>query len=278
MTTLVHLSDLHFGRLQPETVEPLLRMVRQIRPRVTIVSGDLTQRARTRQFQQARKFLNRLPAPQIIVPGNHDVPLHNVFRRFIRPLANYKRYITDDLLPFYQDDAIAVLGINTARSLTLKSGRINRGQMNEIQRRMEGIPDGVVKIVVTHHPFDLPENADEDDLVGRAEKAMGPLSACGVDLLLAGHMHVAVAGGTSRRYQIEGYSAIFVQAGTAISSRVRGVPNSFNVLHVESGHITIECLEFDTSAGEFMIASTERFERTPHGWDRLPAAPHELPE
>jgi len=271
MTTLVHISDLHFGRLLPETVEPLVEKIRELKPRVVAVSGDLTQRARTRQFLQAKKFLERLPTPQIIVPGNHDVPLHNVFRRFFLPLAEYRRHITGELLPFYQDGQIAILGLNTARSLVLKGGRINRGQMNEIQRRMGDLPDEVVKIVVTHHPFDLPENADEDDLVGRAEKAMGPLSACGVDLLLAGHMHVAVAGGTSRRYHIEGYSAIFVQAGTATSSRGRGEPNSFNVLQVDSARITIERYTWEMPAGRFLVTSTEEFERTPQGWARTGA-------
>lgn len=277
MATLVHISDLHFGRLVPETLEPLARRIREIGPRVTVVSGDLTQRARERQFRQAARFLEKLPEPRIIVPGNHDVPLHNLFQRFFRPLAGYKEHITTDLTPFYQDGEIAVLGINTARSLVLKGGRINRWQMGEIQRRMSDLPEEVVKVVVTHHPFDLPENADEDDLVGRAEKAMGPLSSCGVDLLLAGHMHVAVSGGTSKRYRIEGYSAIFVQAGTATSNRGRGEPNSFNVIRTEADRITVECHGWQGETGDFEVSSTERFVRTGKGWERLPAAPDELP-
>lgn len=272
MTTLVHISDLHFGRIQPETVEPLVDAIRRIGPRLIAVSGDLTQRARSLEFQQAKAFLDRLPIPQIIVPGNHDVPLHNLVSRFFQPLARYQRHITGDMLPFYQDDGFAILGLNTARSLTTKGGRINAGQIDEIRRRMCAIPGGVVKIVVTHHPFDLPENANEDDLVGRAEMAMGPLSTCGVDLLLAGHMHVGLAGRTSRRYQIAGYSAIFVQAGTAISNRGRGEPNSFNVIHMDSSHITIERMSWEQAAGRFLNSSTEHFGRTPEGWDRIP--PH----
>jgi len=125
MRTLVHLSDLHFGRVDPALVEPLIQLVGRIRPDVVVVSGDLTQRARTEQFKEARRFLDSLPAPQIVVPGNHDVPLHNVVSRFLQPLDKYRRYITDDLEPFYVDDAIAVLGINTARSLTIKRGRVS---------------------------------------------------------------------------------------------------------------------------------------------------------
>src|SRR5918912_3851623 len=125
MRTLVHLSDLHFGRVDSAVVEPL----------VAAVPGDLTQRARSRQFQEAKKFLDALPRPQIVVPGNHDVPLYNVFRRFLGPLDNYRRYITDEMQPFYADEEIAVLGLNTARSLTTKYVRINERQIAHARER-----------------------------------------------------------------------------------------------------------------------------------------------
>src|SRR5213593_2266921 len=129
MRTLVHLSDLHFGRVDEQIIEPLISAVTQINPDLVAVSGDLTQRARSQQFREARAFLDALPQPQIVVPGNHDVPLHNVFSRFLQPLAKYRRYISEDLQPFFQDEEIAVLGVNTARSLTLKGGRINEEQV-----------------------------------------------------------------------------------------------------------------------------------------------------
>ena len=122
MRTVVHLSDLHFGRTDDAVIQPLVSAIREIAPDVIAVSGDLTQRARREQFRAARAFLDRLAAPKIIVPGNHDVPLYDVFRRFLRPLARYRRYITGDLQPFYGDEEIAVLGINTARSLTFNIG------------------------------------------------------------------------------------------------------------------------------------------------------------
>src|SRR6266550_2681089 len=129
MRTLVHLSDLHFGRVDEQIIEPLISAVTEINPDLVAVSGDLTQRARSRQFRDARAFLNALPQPQIVVPGNHDVPLHNVFTRFLRPLDKYKRHITGDLHPTYVDDEIVVVGVNTARSLTIKGGRINADQV-----------------------------------------------------------------------------------------------------------------------------------------------------
>src|SRR5712692_261502 len=114
---------------------PLTTLVRQKTPDVVAVSGDLTQRARTREFQEARRFLDALPSPQIVVPGNHDVPLHNLYARFLRRLDKYRRYITDDLDPYYADQEIAILGVNTARSLTIQGGRIGREQVARIRER-----------------------------------------------------------------------------------------------------------------------------------------------
>ena len=123
MRTLVHLSDIHFGRVDAAIVEPLISLIGKIKPDVVAVSGDLTQRARSEQFKEARAFLDRLPQPQIVVPGNHDVPLYNIFARFLQPLDKYRRFITEDLSPFYGDEEIAGLAVNTARSLTFKGGR-----------------------------------------------------------------------------------------------------------------------------------------------------------
>ena len=125
MRTIVHLSDLHFGRIDQAIVEPLATTVTEIKPDVVVVSGDLTQRARSEQFQEAREFLDELPHPQIIVPGNHDVPLYNVFQRFLEPLDKYRRYITDDLEPFYSDEQIALLGTDGDGG----SGDVRRGRV-----------------------------------------------------------------------------------------------------------------------------------------------------
>src|SRR6267143_7245922 len=108
MRTLVHLSDLHFGRVDERLIDPLISAVTEINPDLVAVSGDLTQRARSHQFREARAFLDALPQPQIVVPGNHDVPLHNLFTRFLQPLYKYRRYITNDLQPFFTDEEIAV--------------------------------------------------------------------------------------------------------------------------------------------------------------------------
>lgn len=269
MRSIVHLSDIHFGRVDPAVVGPLIETINQIAPDLVAVSGDLTQRARAHQFKEARAFLDALPQPQIVVPGNHDVPLHNVFARFLQPLRKYRRYITNDLRPFHYDNEIAVLGVSTARSFTVKGGRINQHQVDWMRDRLCSCDPDVVKIVVTHHPFDLPEGHDERNLVGRARMAMERLASCGADVFLAGHLHVSHTTHSAKRYKIKGHSALVVQAGTATSDRGRGEANSFNVIRVERPNIAIERLEWQPERGSFATAETENFRHTPDGWIRI---------
>jgi len=267
MRTIVHLSDIHFGRVHLNVVEPLVRRVNQIKPDLVAISGDLTQRARTYQFKEARAFLEALPQPQIIVPGNHDVPLHNPFTRFFQPLTKYRRYITDDLQPYFADEEIAVVGVNTARSLTFKGGRVNQTQVELAREKLCPLPNEITKAIVTHHPFDLPEG-HSGDIVGRSRMAMNILANCGADLFLAGHLHVSHTGQTAKRYNIKGHSALVVSAGTATSSRGRGEANSFNVIRVQHPEIVVERLRWQPDTNQFAVAITERFRHTPDGWLR----------
>ena len=266
MRTLVHLSDLHFGRVDAATLEPLRAAVCALAPHVVVVSGDLTQRARGAEFRDAQRFLERLPLPRIVVPGNHDVPLYRVWERFLDPLGKYRRYIGRDLEPSFVDDEVAVLGVNTARALTFKDGRINAAQIESIRRRLEPLPEALVKVVVTHHPFDLPDEPANDRLVGRAAAAMKVFATSGVDLLLAGHFHTSQAGETSARHPLPGYSALVVQAGTATSTRGRGESNAFNALRIERGKIAVEHHVWHPERQAFELDRTERFELVDGRW------------
>ena len=269
MRTLVHLSDLHFGRVAHALVAPLSELIGRIKPDVVVVSGDLTQRARTEQFKEARRFLDSLPTPQIVVPGNHDVPLYDIFSRFLQPLDKYRRYITNTLEPFYADEAIAVLGINTARSLTFKRGRINEQQIASAHMLLCPLSAHITKIIVTHHPFDLPDGYEDREIVGRARMAMEMFASCGADLFLAGHLHISHIGNTAARYKINGHSALVVQAGTATSTRGRGESNAFNVIRISHPHISIERLTWQPEQGTFVLSITESFEHNSSGWSRV---------
>lgn len=272
MRTVVHLSDLHFGRADPVLVRPLIEAVRALAPDVVVVSGDLTQRARSMQFIEARAFLEALPEPRIVVPGNHDVPLWNPFARFGRPLAKYRLHISNDLEPFFRDGEIAVLGLNTARSLTIKNGRINRDQLQTLRRRFGPVEAGVIRILATHHPFDLPVGYGEDDLVGRAERSMRALAECRIDILLAGHLHISHTGHTFERYRIAGHSALAVSAGTALSDRRRGESNAFNVLRIARPRVSLARCAWDGSREKFTEAAEDVFEQGPDGWKRAATA------
>ncbi len=267
MRTILHLSDLHFGRVNPVLIDPLLKIVREVEPDLVAISGDLTQRARSYQFKQARSFLDALPKPQIVVPGNHDIPLHNLFARFFEPLTKYKRYITDNLQPVYEDNEMVIVGVNTARSSVFKGGRINQSQVTRLQEKFCSLGQGVVKAVVTHHPFDLPEGHDESDLVGRARMAMTGLAECGADLFLAGHLHISHTGHT-KRYDIQGHSALVVQAGTATSTRERGEANSFNLLRIAYPEIIVERYAWKRATMSFVVSTREQFKQIGEGWIR----------
>jgi 3',5'-cyclic AMP phosphodiesterase CpdA len=244
-----------------------VEVVRRIKPDLLAISGDLTQRARAEEFKAARVFLDALPSPQIVVPGNHDVPLHNLYARFRAGLDGFRQFITDDFEPFFGDAEIAVLGVNTARTFTWKSGRINTSQISMMEDRFRRI-EGRVKILVSHHPFDLPEHYAQSELVGRAHVAMAGIARCGVDLMLAGHLHVSHSGHTAARYNIAGHSAIFLQAGTALSTRSRGESNSFNVIRIERERITIERHTWDPATRTFESSAAEEFHRSEAGWFR----------
>jgi len=269
MRTLIHLSDLHFGTVDAIIIPALLDFIRVTRPNLVAISGDLTQRARTAQFVEARKFLDAISFPKLVVPGNHDVPLHNVLARLFRMLDRFRRFISEDLEPFYVDDEIAVAGVNTARALTGKNGRISRQQVEKLWARFEAVPPSHIKIVVTHHPFDLPPGIKGDRVVLRSRAAIKILARIPVDMLLAGHFHVAGTSRSTTRYKIDNFSALIVASGTTISTRGRGQPNSFNLIQIESPLATIIRYDWQPARGAFDVFSTEHFARTGNGW--LPA-------
>jgi len=242
MARLVHLSDLHFGAHDERLVEAVEWHVDDLKPDLVVISGDFTQRARTEQFEEACQFLERLRerGHEVLgVPGNHDVPLYDVLRRFLSPLARYRRFIDDSLCPFIELPGIAVLGINTARSLTFKEGRINEEQVEFIRETFARTPTETMRILVTHHPLFALEVGDEvQRAIGRHELALDAIQDAGVDMLLAGHAHHASTHDASDLVTRAG-SALVIQAGTATSTRVREQEQSFNVIDIGENVVTI---------------------------------------
>ena len=270
MRTLVHLSDLHFGRLDQRIIAPLIQRITSVQPDLVAISGDLTQRARRGQFQQARAFLDLLPFPKIVVPGNHDVPLFNLAARLFDPFGQYRRHIAADLEPSHTDPEMTVFGLNSARALiTGGRGRLNRAQIDAAVARLRPVPASLIKVVVTHHPFDLPEGYPAGHIVGRAAMAMAHFAAVGADLFLSGHLHVSHVGDTAERYKIAGHSALVVQAGT-LSTRGRGELNTFNVLRIARPEMTVERYSWGTGHHAFERSFVGKFHHTADGWTAQP--------
>jgi len=269
MRTIAHLSDLHFGRIDQAVLPVLAQTIREAQPDVIVVSGDLTQRARPGEFRDAREFLAGLPFPQVIVPGNHDVPLYNVYMRAIHPLRRFRQFFAEQTAPFHADDEVSIVGVNTARSFTFKDGRINREQVAKVCRQM-ALGGQATRIVVTHHPFHGAQARGGDGLVGRASMAMAGFARCQIDLVLSGHLHSGDAALSAQHYEQADYSALLVQAGTATSVRRRGEPNSFNMIVIDRPHVAIERWSWDEVQARFEVSARERFIKAGGAWKAAP--------
>ena len=225
MRIIAHISDLHFGYNDPVLATALIQALDEIKPHVVVVSGDLVEHATEAEFKSVRDFLEKLPGPQIIVPGNHDLPFYNLWRRFTEGLTKYRQFITDDPAPTFIDDEIAIVGADSAHLWPVKGGKITDAQLDDLLERFATFPAGLIRVLVTHHPFDLPEPSNPYLLIGHSRRAVSRLAPV-VDILLAGHVHLSSSGSTSTRYKMEGHAMVFVQAGTAISDRNKGEANS----------------------------------------------------
>ena len=271
MARLAHLSDLHFGAHDTKLVEAVARRMDEEKPDLIVISGDFTQRARTEQFKEACRFLDRLreAGHEVLgVPGNHDVPLYDVLRRFLSPLTRYKRFVDDDLCPFHQLDTAAVLGINTARSLTFKDGRINSEQVEHIRQSFARTPDDMPRILVTHHPlFALPvgDSGEIGKAIGRQELALDVVADAGVDLLLAGHNHRASTH-HAPDLVTRAASTLVVQAGTATSIRLRDEEQSFNLIEVAPDDVTVVVQGWDGSG--YASQDAQRYLRCDGKWSK----------
>lgn len=262
MRRLVHLSDLHFGRDRPDLLPGLIDAVNACDPDLVAISGDFTQRARDDQFRAARGFIDALSAPVISVPGNHDIPLYNPFMRLFLPWRRYRRWIAQDLEPVYEDDHMIVVGVNTANPLAWQSGWFSAENIDRVARLFHGERQRM-RVVMVHHPLQhLPDEPKK--LMRGADTALITLAACGADVVLSGHLHSWSAGAFA---QSDGRRAMVqVQAGTGLSTRLRGEQNDFNLLTLEEGQLHVQRMVVEDGATQFRAQQERLFALRPGGW------------
>jgi 3',5'-cyclic AMP phosphodiesterase CpdA len=233
---IAQISDLHFGRDVPAVAEALLAELRETRPTLVAVCGDLTQRARTEEFEAAHAWLEKLPAPALVVPGNHDLPTFGLWSRFTRPWRRWRRHMGTDprTAVTYAHDGLVAVGVNTARRwgphIDWSRGRINARQLAAVLAVFGTSPGDALRVVIAHHPFLLTEAGLKRGLVGRSDLALRRLRQR-ADLLLGGHIHLAYSG------IVDGL--VVSQSGTAFSDRLKGEPNSYNLIEAEGDRITV---------------------------------------
>lgn len=269
MRRLVHISDLHFGRDRPELLQPLVQAVNRLAPDMVIISGDLTQRATDRQFAAAAAFIASLTSPVLCIPGNHDLPLYNLFLRLLLPWRRYRRWIAADLEPAFSDAEISVIGINTVNRFAWQQGWLRTRAIRKVCAAFAGAGPDCTRIVVVHHP--LEHVVDEHKrLMRNAMRGLNALSGCGTDVVLSGHLHSWRADPFAF---VEGRRSVLqVHAGTSLSNRLRGEVNDFNLLEVSSGQISVHRHTFSDASAAFAAVASSTFRAGPGGWSRAAKA------
>jgi 3',5'-cyclic AMP phosphodiesterase CpdA len=227
MGVLLHISDTHFGTEQAPVVEALVALAAQQRPDVVVLSGDITQRARPAQFRAAKACVERLGAPVLAIPGNHDIALFDLWARLTRPYARFSAVFGADLEPVFTSPDWLVVGVNTTRARRHRHGEVSAAQIERVARLLANASPRQLRVVVVHQPVAVPLDGERHNLLRGHAQATRAWAAAGADLVLGGHIHLPFTlplDGLARRLWA-------VQAGTAVSARTRsGVPNSVNIL------------------------------------------------
>ncbi len=231
---IAHLSDPHFGTILPGVKEGLLQTLEQLKPDLILLTGDITQRARRAQFRAAKKFTHEIyPTPLIAVPGNHDIPLYNIFARLLHPYSGYKKLFKDQLEKDYEQGDIVVTGLNSTSRWRHVQGDFN---FPRIEKRLsEKKSKAKVHIVTFHHPMDCAKPSDEKNLLVGRDQAIEIFDRHQVDLIIGGHIHDPYVTLSKVRYPNTKRTMILGVAGTCLSWRTRtGAPNSFNFIEVDT--------------------------------------------
>ena len=257
MTRVLQISDPHFGTAQPAVMRALAQMARAQQPDVLVLSGDITQRARVSQFSQARAFCDRLAIPQMLaIPGNHDIALFNLYQRFFTPYARYLRAFGPELEHSLFTPMLNIIGVNTTRCWRHKNGEVSPAQIERVVTELARSAPAQLRIVVVHQPVYVPSAKDEHDRLRGWEPAVRAWAKAGADIVMGGHIHLPYVCDLSSRLAGLERRLWCVQAGTALSTRVRqGIPNSVNLLRYEDPGQPVPCLlerwDYQAGAGQF---------------------------
>jgi 3',5'-cyclic AMP phosphodiesterase CpdA len=264
MGVLLQISDPHFGTEQPAVVEALLALAARERPEVVVWSGDITQRARRSQFEAASAFARRMNVPHVLaIPGNHDIPLFNLAARLLYPYRGFLQAFRTEqghaLEPELNLPGVHISGVNTTRNWRHKNGEVSRRQIDRVCRRLRQCKPGVLRVVVIHQPLWIVEDEDRGNLLRGHEQALDAWGRAGADIIMGGHIHLPYVRQLEASAPEGPRPLWIVQAGTALSSRVRGgVPNSVNLIRyqdatgaAEGPSRVIERWDFDNSQSRF---------------------------
>jgi 3',5'-cyclic AMP phosphodiesterase CpdA len=247
-------------------------LIDERRPDLVVVSGDLTQRAKPYQFRQARAWVDKIPVSTLVVPGNHDVPLYRVWERLFAPFGAYRKHFSPELEPIYRDEAMLVVGVNTAFNWTFKDGRITLGRLTQLADLFAATPPQLLKVVVAHHHLIPPPTFGTQRVLANAYEAIDLFSRAGVELILSGHNHLAYIGNSEEFYPRGRPPVVILHSGTTTSDRGRGVEkakNSCNWITVDDESMVVSHLRFH--------AEVERFrEHSRHWYPRQGRQPYTL--
>ncbi len=257
---IIQISDPHFGTVRAPVAEALLRLVEDQAPDLAILSGDITQRARTREFDQARAFVDRLHVPAwLVIPGNHDVPLYNLPARLFAPYAGFQRVFGDDLEPAFENDALLVLTVKTTRRYRHIDGEISSKQIERVATRLRAAAPRQLRIVVTHQPVCVIRKQDEKDLLRGHDRAVRDWAAAGADIIMGGHIHLPYISALHEARPGLPRPVWAVQAGTALSWRIRHeADNSVNLVRYDQpGRCAVERWDYQPDEKRFAAAAVE---------------------
>ncbi|CAM4125850.1 metallophosphoesterase family protein [Bordetella tumulicola] len=270
MTRIVHLSDTHFGTEREPVVQAVLSLVGELQPDLVLLGGDITQRARRSQFAAARRFVQSLQRPVLAVPGNHDIPLFNVLARLVNPYGAYRRAMGAVLEPVVEIPGLLAIGVNSTRPGRHKNGQVDAAQISRVAQRLRKADPDALRLVLLHHPVRALVDSDQRNLLIGREQAVPAWIDAGVDLVLGGHIHLPYVLPVQGEAQAAARQAWAVQAGTAVSHRVRGgISNSINVIEHSAGdaqhHCSVQRWDYLADVQAFRRASVQTLD-----WHRRP--------